>query len=93
MPWDFAGHVGVLSLWAACGLLPWFVALVARRGEGTFAALPFAIAGGIAGGLLTAAVLKDWTGLAVSIVAAVVAGALATGLVLRFRSRLLATAG
>ncbi len=87
MPWDFLGHVGLLSLWAACGLLPWFVALLVRRGEGVFAALPFAIIGGIAGGLLTAALLNDWTGFAVSIVAAVIAGALATTAVL-IRGRL-----
>lgn len=78
MPWDFLGHVGLLSLWAVCGLLPWFVVLVARRGEGVFAALLPAIVGGMAGGLLTATLLKDWSGFAVSVIAALIVGGIAT---------------
>ena len=77
MPWDFLGHVGLLSLWAACGLLPWCVALIAGRGRGAFSALPIAIVAGIAGGLLVATVAKDWTGLAISLAAATAVSAIA----------------
>ncbi len=78
MPWSAFGIVGLLSLWAACGLLPWCVALIARRGEGVFASLPLAIIGGMAGGLLTASMLKDWTGLAISLGVALIVGGIAT---------------
>ena len=78
MPWNALGIVGVLSLWAACGLVPWCVALVAKRGEGVFASLPLAIIGGMAGGLLTASMLKDWNGFAVSLAVALIVGGAAT---------------
>ena len=75
MPWSALGIVGLLWLWAACGLLPWCVALVARRGEGAFLSLPPAIVGGIAGGLLTAVLFNSWAGFAVSVPVATAAGA------------------
>ena len=75
MPWNAFGIAGLLSLWAACGLLPWCVALVARRGEGVFASLPLAIMGGMAGGLLVAVFAKDGIGFAVSLPMATAAGA------------------
>ncbi len=78
MPWSALGIFGLLSLWAACGLVPWCVALVARRGERVFTSLPLAIIGGMAGGLLTASMLKDWTGVAVSVAAALIVGGIAT---------------
>jgi len=77
MLWEFLGIVGVFSLWAACGLLPWSVALIAGRGRGAFSTLPFAIAAGIAGGLLTAVFAKDGIGFAVSLLAATAASAIA----------------
>ena len=78
MPWNALGIVGLLSLWAACGLVPWSVALVARRGEGVFVSLPLAIVGGMAGGLLVAAFLKDGIGFAVSLAVALIVGGIAT---------------
>ena len=78
MPWDLLGHIGILSLWAACGLVPWFVMLVARRARGAFTTLPFAILGGITGGLLVVAFAKDWTGFAVSLAVAMIVGAMAS---------------
>ncbi len=75
MPWSALGIVGLLALWATCGLLPWCVALVAKKGEGVFASLPLAIIGGMAGGLLVAAIAKDGIGFAVSIPVATAAGA------------------
>jgi len=75
MSWDVLGHLGLLALWAACGLLPWCVLLVARRGRGALTALPFAIAGGVAGGLLVVAFAKDVAGLAISLVVAMTVGA------------------
>ena len=77
MPWDVLGHVGLLSLWAACGLLPWCVVLIAGRGRSAFTVLPVAIVAGIVGGLLVAAVMKDWTGVALSLVAAMAVSAVA----------------
>ncbi len=78
MPWNVLGIVGLLSLWAACGLVPWCVALVVKRGKGVFASLPLAIMGGMAGGLLTASMLKDWNGFAVSLAVALIVGGAAT---------------
>ena len=75
MPWSALGIAGLLLLWAACGLLPWCVALVARKGEGAFTSLPLAIIGGMAGGLLVAAIAKDVVGFAVSLPVATAAGA------------------
>ncbi len=75
MPWNALAIVGLLSLWAACGLLPWCVALFARRGAGAFTSLPLAIVAGIAGGLLVAAIAKDGIAFAVSMPVAMVAGA------------------
>ena len=77
MPWNALGILGLFSLWAACGLLPWCVALIAGRGRGAFSALPVAIVAGIAGGLLVATIAKDWTGLAISLAAATAASATA----------------
>ena len=76
MPWSAFGIVGLLSLWAACGLLPWCLALVAKRGEGALRSLPLADVGGMAGGLLTAAIFKYWTCFAASLPVATAAGAL-----------------
>jgi len=81
MPWDLLGHVGLLSLWAACGLVPWSVLLIAGRGRGAFTALPVAIVAGIAGGLLVAVIVKDWNGFAASLLAAMAASAIAISLV------------
>ncbi len=75
MLWNALGIVGLLSLWAACGLLPWCLALFAKRGEGAFTSLPLAVVGGMAGGLLVAVFAKDGIGFAASLPAATAAGA------------------
>ena len=64
MPWNALGILGLFSLWAACGLLPWCVVLIAGRGRGAFSALPVAIVAGVAGGLLVATNAKGWAGVA-----------------------------
>lgn len=73
MPWNALGILGLLSLWAACGLLPWSVALVLGRGRGAFTALPIAIVAGIVGGLVVATVMKDWIGFGISLAGAMAA--------------------
>ncbi len=80
MPWELLGTAGVLSLWAACGLVPWSVMLVAGRGRGAFTALPVAIVAGIVGGLLVAAFADGWLAVMVSLVTATAAGAIAISL-------------
>ena len=72
--WEALGLLGVLALWAACGLLPNSVALIAARGRGALVALPLAALSGMAAGLLVAALAKDGTGFAVSLAVATLAG-------------------
>ena len=78
VPWELLGLIGILSLWAACALVPWFALLVLRGGRGAFATLPFAVTAGVLGGLLVAVFAKGWTGFVVSLPAATLAGAVAT---------------
>ncbi|MCI0857003.1 MAG: hypothetical protein J4N98_09950 [Chloroflexi bacterium] len=77
MPWNALGILGLFSLWAACGLLPWCVVLIAGRGRGAFRALPVAIVAGVAGGLLVATIAKDWIGFAASLLTATLVAAAA----------------
>ncbi len=77
MPWDLLGHVGLLSLWAACGLLPWSVMLIAGRGRGAFTALPVAMVAGILGGLLVAVFADGWLAFLVSLFTATALSAIA----------------
>ena len=84
MPWNALGILGLFSLWAACGLLPWCVVLIAGRGRGAFRALPVAIVAGVAGGLLVATIAKDWTGFAASLAAATAASAASISLARAF---------
>jgi len=53
--WPVLGLLGILALWGAVALVPWYVLLIARRGRGTFVALPLAVVAGIAGGALVPA--------------------------------------
>ncbi len=77
MPWELLGYAGLFSLWAACGMLPWSVALIAWRGRGAFSALPVAIVAGIAGGLLVAIFGDSWLAVLVSLATATLAAAVA----------------
>ncbi len=77
MPWNALGILGLLSLWAACGLLPWCVALVLGRGRGAFSALPVAVVAGIGGGLLVAIFADSWLAVLVSLATATTSSAIA----------------
>lgn len=77
MPWNALGILGLLSLWAACGLLPWSVVLVLGRGRGALSVLPVAIVAGIVGGLLVAVFADSWQAVLVSLAAAPLAAAAA----------------
>ena len=77
--WEAVGLLGILALWGAIGLIPWFVALVARRGQGAFVALPIAVAASIAGGALMPALGgKDAFGFGISLLAALATSAAAS---------------
>jgi hypothetical protein len=74
--WPALGMLGILSLWSAIALVPWFALLIARRGEGVFLALPVVVAAGIAGGALTPTLGgKGWLGFEISLLAALTASA------------------
>jgi hypothetical protein len=47
------------ALWTLLGFLPWTIAAVVRRGRDVLPALPLAIAGGAAGGVLVPTVGAD----------------------------------
>ncbi len=83
MLWETLGLLSILALWGVCGLLPWCVALIAGRGRGALVALPMAAFTGMAGGLLVAALAKDSAGFAVSLAAAVTAGAVVATIAMR----------
>jgi hypothetical protein len=69
--WPVLGLLGVLTLWGAIALVPWYALLIARRGRGVYLALPVAVAAGIAGGALTPALGgKDAFGFGISLLAA-----------------------
>jgi hypothetical protein len=77
--WPVLGLLCILALWGAIALVPWYVALIARRGRGAFVGLPIAVAAGIAGGALTPALGgKDAFGFGISLLAALIAGAAAS---------------
>ncbi len=82
--WEGLGLLSVLTLWAACGVLPNGVALIAARGRSPLVALPLAALAGMAGGLLVAALAKDGIGFAISLAAAVAAGAIVATLMVRW---------
>lgn len=77
MPWNALGILGLLSLWAACGLLPWSAALVLGRGRGAFTVLPVAIVAGIVGGLMVAVFADSWLAVLVSLATATALSAFA----------------
>ncbi len=88
MDWSALALLGVLALWGALALVPWYVLLIARRGRGAFVALPIAVVAGIAGGALTPALGgKDAFGLGISLVAALVASAMAAIAIGRWEAR------
>ena len=69
----------MLVLWAVLGSVSWLVGAALRRGRGTLLALPLAVLGGLAGGLLVPALgRRDGLGLLVSLLAAVAGGLVLT---------------
>ena len=65
----------LLIMWAVLGFIPWLALALLRRGRGVLIALPLAIAGGAAGGVLVpAAGLRDETGLFLSLGTALLGG-------------------
>ena len=87
--WPVLGLLGILALWGAVALVPWYVLLIARCGRGAYVALPIAVAAGMAGGALVPAFGgKDAFGFGISLLASLAASTaaslLATQLHLRF---------
>ena len=65
------------ALWCILGLLPWAVAAVLSRGRGALLALPLALAGAAASGVLVPLLgLRDALGFFISLPAALGGGAL-----------------
>ena len=84
--WPVLALLGILALWGAVALVPWYVALIARRGRGAFVALPIAIGAGIGAGALTPALGgKDAYGFAISLLAALTASAATMVVLARWR--------
>ncbi len=68
-----------IAVWCFLGLMTWAVAAVIVRGRGALPALPLALAGAAAAGvLIPLAGLDDATGFFISLFAAMIAGALGT---------------
>lgn len=78
--WEVLGLLGILLLWGVLGLVPAFATVVVRRGRASLAMLlPLAFAAGIAGAVLVPALgAKGGLGFALSLLAALVAGAVAS---------------
>ena len=67
------------ALWCLLGLLPWALAAVLTRGRGALLALPLALAGAAAGGILVPILgLRDAFGFFLSLPVALAGGALAS---------------
>lgn len=82
------------ALWCGLALLPWAAAAVISRGRGALAALPLALAGGAAGGVLVPLLgLRDATGFLLSVPAALLAASLASAAGVALGRRLFPTTG
>ena len=78
------GVLGMLALWGLLGFFAWAAATVVGRGRHTLAALPLCVIVGVGGGALVPALgRKDGLGLGLSLLAALLGGALAAILLLR----------
>jgi uncharacterized membrane protein YeaQ/YmgE (transglycosylase-associated protein family) len=75
--------------WFFMGLLAWAVLAVLRRGRGALVALPLGLLAAAAAGVLVPLTgLRDATGLLLSLLAAVIGGALGTAAGMAFSERL-----
>ncbi len=82
--WEALGLLGILALWGAVALLPWWMALVATRGRAPLVALPLAVAAGItAGALVPALGAKDAFGFGISLLAALAGSLTISGTAVR----------
>jgi prepilin signal peptidase PulO-like enzyme (type II secretory pathway) len=82
--WPQVGTLGILSLWGAIALVPWFALLIARRGDVRLRRMPVVVAAGIGAGALTPALAgKGWLGFEISLLAALVASAAACAVATR----------
>jgi hypothetical protein len=62
--------------WMVVGLLPWVICAVVVRGRGALPALPLALGGAAAAGVLVPAIgLRDFSGFLISLLTAVIGGA------------------
>ena len=55
MNFDVLALTVLCLIWAAFGVIPWFVVAYRRRGRGTLVLLPLAIVGGVVGAVLVPA--------------------------------------
>jgi hypothetical protein len=79
------GLLGILCLWGALGLVPWFATLILSRGRAPLIAFPLAFAAGIGGGALVPALgAKDLLGFWISLSTALVAGTAASYITIRW---------
>jgi hypothetical protein len=68
-----------LICWTLLGLIPWALAAVWRRGRGAILALPLAVAGACAGGVLVPFLgRRDLTGFLISLLTALIASGAAS---------------
>ena len=75
MNFDVLALTVLCLIWAAFGVIPWFVVAYRRRGRGVLALLPLAVVGGIGGGVLPPALgLRDAPALLLSLLFAVGGG-------------------
>jgi hypothetical protein len=70
--WEILGLLGILSLWAAIGCVPWFVALVATGAQGApWRTLPIVLLVALAGAALVPGLgVKGWAGFWTSLASA-----------------------
>ncbi|HZP26015.1 MAG TPA: hypothetical protein VFB90_03110 [Dehalococcoidia bacterium] len=71
--------LGFFAIWMFLGMLPWLLVAIVRHGRGVIFALPLALAGGAAGGVLAPALgADDARGFLLSLAAAAGGGLLAS---------------
>ncbi len=86
--WPVLALLGILALWGAIALVPWYVLLIARRGRVHLWQMPIAVAAGIASGALTPALGgKGAFGFGISLLAALMASAAVNAIQARYAPR------
>jgi len=78
-----------LVCWSLLGLIPWALAAVSRRGRGAILALPLALAGACAGGVLVPFLgRRDLTGFLISLLTALIGSGAASAAGIAFSRRI-----